>query len=452
MLYYAVAIRRTGQVKAARRYVVKILRLPSSFRPRLNELCQASGQLYSKVVVQYWRTLRRSSGKQKRLNNGSYTPLDLHRKAVFLSSGQMQKLFPSDPGKALHSHSCDAVVDTFFDAVKSTRVRRANGDQDAQYPKRRKRWGTVTFKASAIRIKGGNLLLSTGDRKRPLIIPWTDDSGQVRNLPLSIEIGIDREKEHYELRAMYVDDRAVLAPLGTGIAGIDIGELRIAAVYDGERVTLHSGRKLRSRNHYSSKKAAQLQARISAKNRGSKRALIFKRAKRRMQFRIRRQNQDQLRKQAKDVVSTLRNTGVQTVAVGDLSDIRTRMDFGRKMNQKLHGWLFRSFLGQLASQAVRHGLTLKVIDESYTSKTCPWTGVMKKPRGRLFRNGLHRMDRDGVGAVNIRAKYLESQAGNGTAYGRAPTLPWTPVLVGMAPTTRGIRFPVVSRSDLRNRP
>ena len=143
---------------------------------------------------------------------------------------------------------------------------------------------------------------------------------------------------------------------------------------------------------------------------------------------------------------------MQTVAVGDLSDIRTRMDFGRKMNQKLHGWLFRSFLGQLASQAVRHGLTLKVIDESYTSKTCPWTGVMKKPRGRLFRNGLHRMDRDGVGAVNIRAKYLESQAGNGTAYGRAPTLPWTPVLVGMAPTTRGIRFPVVSRSDLRNRP
>ena len=161
---------------------------------------------------------------------------------------------------------------------------------------------------------------------------------------------------------------------------------------------------------------------------------------------------EQTRKQAKDVVSTLRLTGVQTVAVGDLSDIRTRMDFGRMMNQKLHGWLFRSFLAQLASQAVFHGLTLKVIDESYTSKTCPWTGKVKKPRGRLFRNGLHSMDRDGVGAVNIRAKYLESTAGNGTAYGRAPTLPWTPVLVGMAPTTTGIRFPLASRSLLRNRP
>ena len=431
---------------------MKILRLPSALRPRLNELCQASGQLYSKVVVEYWRTLRRSSGKQKRLQGGSFTPLRPHRKTVFLSSGVMQKLFPCDPGKVLHSHSCDAVVDRFFEAVKSTRVWRANGAQDAQYPRKRKAWGSVTFKATAIRIRDGHLLLSTGDRKRPLLIPWTDSDGDVRALPLSAGIGIDQEKDHYELRAMYVDERAVLAPLGTGIAGVDIGELRIAAVYDGESVTLHSGRKLRSRNHYSNKRAASLQARISAMERDSKRFLALKRAKRLMQARIRRQNQDQLRKQANVVVSTLRKAGVQTVAVGDLSDIRTRMDFGRMMNQKLHGWLFRSFLAQLASQAVFHGLTLKVIDESYTSKTCPWTGKVEKPRGRMFRNGLHQMDRDGVGAVNIRAKYLESLAGNGTAYGSALTLPWTPVLVGMAPTTTGIRFPLASRSHLRNRP
>ena len=97
----------------------------------------------------------------------------------------MQKLFPSDPGKVLHSHSCDAVVDRFFEAVKSTRVRRSNGAQDAQYPRKRKAWGSVTFKTSAIRIRDGHLLLSTGDRKRPLLIPWTDSDGDVRALPLS---------------------------------------------------------------------------------------------------------------------------------------------------------------------------------------------------------------------------------------------------------------------------
>jgi putative transposase len=365
---------------------------------------------------------------------------------VFLSSVQMQKIFPGDPGGLLHSHSCDAVVDTLFEAMTSTRVRRAAGDLTAQYPKKRKRWRTVTFKSSAIRIRDGQLILSTGDRKRPISLPWE------RDLPLSVEIGIDQTKEHYELRALYADPKAVLLPLGDAVAAIDIGELRIAAVYDGESVTLHSGRQLRSRNHYSNKRAATLQSRISAKKTGSKRCVRLKRTKRRMQARIRRQNQDQLRKQAKNVVSTLHENRVQTIAVGDLSDIRTRMDFGKKMNQKLHGWLFRYFLGQLASQAVKHGLTLKVIDESYTSKTCPWTGVMKKPSGRVFRNGLHTMDRDGVGAVNIRAKYLESLAGKGTAYGRTPTLPWTPVLVGMAPIATGIRFPLASRSDLRNCP
>jgi putative transposase len=446
------AVRRKTQTREKKRYLTRVLRLPADLRPRLDELCQASGSLYSQAVVHYWRTVRRSSGKQQRLPDGTYTPLRAHRKTVFLSSVQMQKILPGDQGGLLHSHSCDAVVDTLFEAMTSTRVRRAAGDLTAQYPKRRKRWGTVTFKSSAIRIRDGQLMLSTGDRKRPISLPWTDASGEIRDLPLSVEIGIDQTKEHYELRALYPDPRAVLLPLGDAVAAIDIGELRIAAVYDGEGVTLHSGRQLRSRNHYSNKRAATLQARISRKRAGSKRSMILRRAKRLMQARIRRQNQDQLRKQAKKVVSTLHENRVQTVAVGDLSDIRTRMDFGKKMNQKLHGWLFRYFLGQLASQAVKHGLTLKVIDESYTSKTCPWTGVMKKPSGRVFRNGLHTMDRDGVGAVNIRAKYLESLAGKGTAYGRTPTLPWTPVLVGMAPTTTGIRFPLVSRSDLRNRP
>ena len=72
MVYYVVAIQRKGQTKEKRRYIVKVLRLPSEYRPRLDELCRASGTLYSKVVVHYWRTLRRSSGKQKRLKDGRY--------------------------------------------------------------------------------------------------------------------------------------------------------------------------------------------------------------------------------------------------------------------------------------------------------------------------------------------------------------------------------------------
>lgn len=427
--------------RAARNYSVRKLTLPSILKPRLDELSAARGALYSQVLTTFWRTLRRSAGKRK----------DHRRRAVFLSSGTLQRLFPKDPAGLLHSHSCDAVVDAFIASVDSARTRKKT-DPKARFPRRRKQFFKVTFKSSAIRVREGQLLLSTGDRAHPLVIPWAFD------LPVNVEIGW-RACGGYELRAMYVDTRPVQTPLGDGVAGIDIGEARIAAVYDGQGVHLHSGRLIRARNHYANKHQAKLDARIARKKNGcppgqrsSKRLRRLQRARRTLRDRIKRQNRDQLRKQARQVVSTLHESGVQTIAVGDLGDIRNRIDYGPRANQKLHAWMFGQFLTELKAQGRKFGLKVIVIDEEFTSQTCPWTGQRRKPRGRHFVSpcGQHRMDRDGVGAVNIRAKYLEIQAGRGTAYGRTPSLPWTPVLVGMAPITRGQRFrPQVSHAQSR---
>jgi putative transposase len=216
-------------------------------------------------------------------------------------------------------------------------------------------------------------------------------------------------------------------------------------------VDLHSGRLIRARNHYGNKHQARLDALIARKkNRAkpgqpsSKRLKRLQAARRNLRSRIRRQNQDQLHKQARSVVSTLHERRVQTIAVGDLSDIRLKMDHGSKGNQQRHGWVFSKFLSELRTQARRFGLDLVLVDEAYTSQTCPWTGARKKAKRRVFRSpcGQHVMDRDGVGAVNIRAKYLETRAGPDSAYGLNPALPWSPVLDGMTPSTRGVRFRV----------
>lgn len=214
------AIRRGEPVKKA--YYARTLKLPAELKPRLDELAPASGAHYSQVVTAFWRTLRRSAGKG----------IDPRRKKVFLSGGTLQKRFPNDPDHRLHSHSCDAVIDSFMDSLKSARVRKRT-DPKARFPRKRKRYFKVVFKSSAIRVRNGQLLLSTGEKKRPIALPWRFE------VPLSIEIGWKAEGGH-ELRAMYQDTRAVLAPLGDGVAGLDIGELRLAAVYDGERVDLHS--------------------------------------------------------------------------------------------------------------------------------------------------------------------------------------------------------------------
>lgn len=150
---------------------------------------------------------------------------------------------------------------------------------------------------------------------------------------MNVEIGW-RACGGYELRAMYVDTRPVQTPLGEGVAGIDIGEARIAAVYAGQGVHLHSGRLIRARNHSANKHQAKLDARIARKKNGrppgqrsSKRLRRLQRARRTLQDRIKRQNRDQLRKQARQVVSTLHESRVQTIAVGDLGDTRNRIDY-----------------------------------------------------------------------------------------------------------------------------
>jgi putative transposase len=427
------AIRRGERVNKA--YYARTLKLPSALKPRLDELALASGALDSQVVTAFWRTLKRSAGKKRNI-------VDPRRKTVFLSSGTLQKLFPNDPAGLLHSHSCDAVVDSFMDSMKSARTRKKT-DLNARFPRRRKRYFKVVFKSSALRVRNGQLLLSTGDKKRPIALPWAFD------LPRSVEIGW--KDDGYELRAMYEDTRAVQAPLGDGVAGLDIGELRLADLYDGERVELHSGRLIRARNHYGNKQQARLDALIARKKTHvvpgqpcSKRLKRLQGARRHLRARIRRQHQDQLRKQARAVVSTLHERRVQTLAVGDLSNIRTKIDHGSRGNQQLHGWVFSKFLLELRAQSRKFGLEVVMVDEAFTSQTCPWTGARKKAKGRAFISpcGEHQMDRDGVGAVNIRAKYLETKNGAGSAYGLNPSLPWTPVLEGMAPSTRGVRFRV----------
>ena len=53
------------------------------------------------------------------------------------------------------------------------------------------------------------------------------------------------------------------------------------------------------------------------------------------------------------------------------------------------------------------GIKVEQIDEAYTLQTCPTCGNQKKPKNRNYtcKCGF-KYHRDGVGAINIRQKYL----------------------------------------------
>ncbi|SMB86364.1 RNA-guided endonuclease InsQ/TnpB family protein [Deinococcus hopiensis] len=412
--------------KKPRRNVQRFVRkvaLPKS--DLLDKLSHAAGQLYTQTLVAYWRILRKTgTGKNGR------TP-------VFLSPYGMEKLLPSDPDKLLHSHTCDAVVGNFYASIKSANERKKQGCKDAKYPRRRKWFYKITWKSSGIRLKDGYLTLSTGKGVENLVVPWVHD------LPTMVEIGW-KKTGGYELRAVY--EVGAIQALGDGVAAIDQGELRTATVYDGEKATIYSGRLVKSKSRYRAKVIAKLDAKIARTRKGngkqpsSRRRKKLIRAKRRVTRQIDHQIRDIQHKQSSHLVSTLHNQGVQTVVIGDIRDIRKSMQYGPKANQPLHNWSFGKFRQMITYKAERLGMQVTLMDEAYTSQTCPACTNRKKPSGRLYACKCGFVcDRDAVGSMNIRAKYL------GT-FGR-------PVVGVMSPPVRGVRYrPQFSRHLALNTP
>jgi putative transposase len=329
--------------------------------------------------------------------------------------------------KSLHAHSADAVVQSFYASLKSWRVHRKI-DPDARPPRKLRKFYKVQWKQSAIRLRDGKLMLSNGKGNEPLTIPWKWDK------PTLVELGW---KDGYELRAIYsVTPKS--EPLGTEVAGVDLGEIHMAVTYDGSECHIYNGRYLRSVKRYQNKKKAHLQSKIDKCKKGSKRRKKLCKTKRKVLNKIDNQINDILHKQTTKLVFRLHERGIKTVVIGDVRDIRKDLNYGHKANQKLHQWSAGKTRWMITYKSERLGMEIKLQEESYTSQTCPQCGKRHKPTNREYRCECGFVyHRDGVGACNIRSKYL----GN---FG-------TPV-VGLMACPIGVKYSDVAHVKVRKNP
>jgi len=76
---------------------------------QLDELAHACGELYSKTLVFFWRTVR--------------------HKREWLKAKHLMRLVTSDK---LHAHTSDACVQSFFASLASWRARKKAGSPDAR--------------------------------------------------------------------------------------------------------------------------------------------------------------------------------------------------------------------------------------------------------------------------------------------------------------------------------
>lgn len=307
----------------------------------------------------------------------------------------------------LHSQSIQEVRSRYFKNWYGFRVLRRNGDKTARPPHKEKRFQTTTWKKSAIRFKDGlfvkQVVLSNGRGNKPLVANLPKKFN-IKNIPAIINLVYNRGQ--YELHFVYKIDKAVKSK-SEGIVGVDIGEIHPIVSHDGVITNIFNGRYIRSLYRLRNKVIASCDRKIDRCERHSQRWWHLVRRKWKRIRKIDNQIMDGLHKHTTKFVKLCEERDIGTIVLGDLTGIRDNINYGRRANQKLHQWAFGKITQLITYKAKALGIKVEVIDESYTSQTCANCGKRHKPSNRDYKCKCgFTYHRDGVGAINIRQKYL----------------------------------------------
>ena len=297
--------------------------------------------------------------------------------------------------RKLNAQSVQGIVEKFYASLTSWKELRKSNPR-ARMPKKRKWFYVIPYKEKAIRVIDGRLILSNGKGNEPLMFDWQHEK------PKYVEISYD---EGYVLNAVYMPNKVPEIEVGD-IAGIDLGEVHIAVARTESVTTILNGRELRSKSRYLNKVKASFQSMMQRCKKGSKRHRRLAKAKKRMCKRLNNQIKDVLHKQTTKLISTLRERDVKTVAIGDIRNIRLNCDKGAYTNQKIHQMRSGRARKMLTYKALLTGMETVMVNEAYTTKTCPRCLSRNECKGRNYKCPICAFEyhRDGVGAINIRQK------------------------------------------------
>lgn len=300
--------------------------------------------------------------------------------------------------------------DVFFENLEAWKEGRREERPNPPYKHKRyfnPRW--VQPPSSTLKKKGDVLRLGGGRKVDAIELPWPHPC------PTAVEIGWENgqpvvhakyESERQDLPDGLIRERE---PQGEKAAGVDLGEIYLAAAHDGEDTFIIDGGKLRELRDLQNREKKWFAKRIDRKQEESNRWQKLVEAKNSRLKEIRDRIDDLLHKLSTRLVEELWTRGVGTIVIGDITDIREGIDYGADMNRRLHQWAFREFTNKIEYKADRYGMDVEFEPERDTSKTCPRCGEKNLTSTRRYRCtscGLE-AHRDQIGAMNIRAKYQD---------------------------------------------
>jgi putative transposase len=249
-------------------------------------------------------------------------------------------------------------------------------------------------------IRNDSYTLETGERSRveiPVGQALKDEYGLGYHERLRLEVAGDPkwEGEQGRLEIQYdeiddtfrafqpvtVPDSCQDSPLASHEAALDVGANNLVActTTTGQQY-LYEGRGLFDRFRETTEEIARLQSKLREGRYSSQRIrrLYRKRTRRRDHV------QDAL---VRDLIELLYAEGVDSVYVGDLTDVLST-HWSAEVNTKTHQfWAFRAFIDRLSYTAKEYGITVKVRSEADTTRTCPECGEQEDTNrdGDVFR-------------------------------------------------------------------
>jgi IS605 OrfB family transposase len=155
------------------------------------------------------------------------------------------------------------------------------------------------------------------------------------------------------------------APIASGpVMGVDVGENNLAATSTGK---VWGGGKLRhKRNCY-------LAFRRRLQSNGSQSA---KQKLRQVSGKERRHISHINHETSKEIVAEAQRLRASKIVMEDLTHIRDRIQAGKRMRARLHGWAFRQLQNFVEYKAKAAGIAVEYVDPAYTSQTCSCCGAL----------------------------------------------------------------------------
>jgi len=358
-------------------------KLPNKVADSLN---RESGRIYTEVMIEHYRVYRKHN--------------------LWLNNPKMQKYHDRiSQSSFLHAHSIDAAQEAFYKACKTAK---ANRDDGAHYPHKKKYYRTTIWKNTGIRKRGNHLLLSLAKGNQPITFrlpaPMVLLDGEQF---LEVRLLYNKAHRRYEWHIVVEKSLEPLQMPGDGVAGVDLGEIHPAAITDGQNAMIVSCRELRSLNQYRNKRFAELKSWQSSKQNQSRRWWKIQQRINRFLAQNKQQRRDMEHKISRAVVDWSVIHQVGTLAIGNVRDVADGKRLNRKSQQKVSNWSHGKIRRYIAYKAEAQGIAINdCIDESYTSQTCVYCGKKRKPKGRIYSCECGQTyHRDIGGAANILSRF-----------------------------------------------